>query len=325
MPTAGPRRANHAWPKCPTVGQGAELVSARGLMGRTGACAKVLAILCGMTRRKHKPSAAPAPTPRRRPVVLWLAIPVGLLLGIAILTSFGNPQADVTTATEYSYEIVNSFPHDPNAFCQGLVIKGSTLYESTGKYGESSLRRVNLTDGVVQQQIDLHHQVFAEGLAMVDDQLFQLTWKRQIGFVYDAATLQLLRTFTYDGEGWGLTYDGQHLIMSNGSDELQYREPESFGLIRRLRVKDGSRSVRRLNELEFVQGKIYANVWRSQRVAMIDPETGQVTGWIRLTGLLRQPITNENVLNGIAYDSAGDRLFVTGKHWPTLFEVRLLE
>ncbi|HAY82112.1 MAG TPA: glutamine cyclotransferase [Planctomycetaceae bacterium] len=234
-----------------------------------------------------------------------------------------TPSSSSGSPNTYSYEVVNTYPHDRHAFSQGLDFDGKTLFESTGKYGRSTVRRVNLETGKVEKQLQLDPRLFGEGLTLCNDKVIQLTWRHRLGYVYDAKTLKPLRTFRYDGEGWGLTYDGDHLIMSDGSDKLRFLDPISFAHVRTIRVKDGVRSVRDLNELEFVNGEVLANIWHSDRIAMISPETGKVTGWIDLSGLLSKPLGPESVLNGIAYEDG--RLFVTGKNWPQLFEIELVK
>jgi glutamine cyclotransferase len=222
--------------------------------------------------------------------------------------------------------VVNIYPHDRTAFTQGLVVDGGALYEGTGLNGQSSLRRVDLESGEVLQSIPLAAEHFGEGVTAWKDQLIQLTWKSRLGFVYDKATFQLLKTFNYPTEGWGLTHDGQSLIMSDGTPTLYYLDPVTLQETRRITVTDQGQPVFKLNELEFIHGEILANVWQTDRIARISPETGQVIGWIDLTGLLseadrQQPV---DVLNGIAYDAEHDRLFVTGKLWPKLFEITLV-
>ncbi len=225
----------------------------------------------------------------------------------------------------YGYEIVRVYPHDPEAFTQGLVYEGGFLYESTGLYGRSSLRKVELKTGRV---VKIHHlppEFFGEGLTLWRDRLIQLTWHERTGFVYEKETFRLLRTFTYATEGWGLTHDGRHLIRSDGTAVLSFLDPETFREVRRLEVRDRGRPVIFLNELEYVREEIYANVWQTNCLARISPRTGRILGWVDLTGLLdpedrARPV---DVLNGIAYDAERDRLFVTGKLWPKLFEIRL--
>lgn len=225
------------------------------------------------------------------------------------------------SAPVLTYEVVKTYPHDRNAFCQGLDFDGKTVFESTGHYGESTIRRVNLKTGKVEKWLRLDRRLFGEGLTLFEDKVLQLTWKRGLGYIYDAKTLKLLGTFRYEGEGWGLTHDDKHLIISDGTDRLRFLDPDSFAVVRTIKVKEGNRPVRELNELEFVKGRIFANVWHSDRIAMIDPDTGQVVGWIDLSGLLNSPVGPEAVLNGIAYEDG--RLLVTGKNWPQLFEIQL--
>ncbi len=224
----------------------------------------------------------------------------------------------------YTYEVIATYPHDENAFCQGLVFDGKKLYESTGQYGKSSLRQVDLTTGNVKKQLRLNRRIFTEGLTLLDDKLYQLTWKQQTGFIYNAKTLEPVGRFRYNGEGWGLTHDGKDFILSDGTDKLRFLNAKSFRSFKTIRVKEGKRKIQKLNELEFVKGKIYANIWYSNQIAMIDPASGEVTGWIDLAGLCKEPLSHEAVLNGIAYDAATDRLFVTGKYWPNLYEIKII-
>ena len=225
----------------------------------------------------------------------------------------------------YGYEVVREYPHDAEAFTQGLIFHDGFLFESTGQLGRSTLRKVRLETGEVVQRHALASQLFGEGLAEWGGQLLQLTWVTNIGFVYDLASFRELRRFTYAGEGWGLTQDGTRLIMSDGTPNLRFLDPSTFDEQSRLNVRDHNGSVDDLNELEFVKGSVYANVWLTERIAIIAPDTGRVTAWVDLTGLRpRQGPAGDDVLNGIAYDAAGDRLFVTGKLWPRLFEIRLI-
>ena len=222
------------------------------------------------------------------------------------------------------YEVVRSYPHDPQAFTQGLVFADGVLYEGTGLNGRSGIRKVRLETGEVLQVQPLESRYFGEGIALVGDSLVQLTWQSGVGFVYDRATFQRRRTFTYKGEGWGLASDGTRLVMSDGTSTLRVLDPKTFAVTARLQVREAGRPVPQLNELEFVKGEIYANVWQSERIARISPKTGEVLGWIDLRGLLPpHEAARVDVLNGIAYDAAGDRLFVTGKLWPRLFEIRV--
>lgn len=222
------------------------------------------------------------------------------------------------------YNIVQTYPHDAQAFTQGLIYDQGELYESTGLYGKSSLRRVELKTGKVLQIYDLDDRYFGEGLTLWQDRLIQLTWISQTGFVYDQKTFEQLASFTYPTEGWGLTDNGQELIMSDGSDTLYFLDPDTFQPTKRLKVSDRSRPIAKLNELEYVNGEILANIWLSDRIARISPQTGEVLGWIDLAGIIKpKPLPkNDAVLNGIAYDAAGDRLFVTGKLWSKLFEIK---
>ena len=224
------------------------------------------------------------------------------------------------------YRIIHTYPHDPQAYTQGLIYENGNLYESTGLYARSSLRMVDLESGRVLQKADVPSQYFAEGLAPWGSTLIQLTWQNHVVFVYDRFSFRLLRTLPYNGEGWGLTQDGKSLILSDGSSTLYFLDPLTLHELRRIVVKDRGAPVTQLNELEYVHGQIYANVWHTDRIARISPATGQVLGWIDLTGLLKPGETSdpEAVLNGIAYDAAHDRLFVTGKLWPKLFEIRIV-
>ena len=232
--------------------------------------------------------------------------------------------APVTPAPSRGFEIVNRYPHDDKAFTQGLIYRDGVLFESTGLNGQSSVRRVELATGRVMKQQDVDKRYFAEGLTELEGELFQLTWDSGTGFVYDADTFALKRRFSYHGEGWGLTHDGSRLILSDGTPTLRFFEPETFKESGRIRVTDNGKAVDDLNELEFIKGRIYANVWLTDRIAIIDPESGRVTEWLDLEGMhpTGSRFTNA-VLNGIAYDAAGDRLFVTGKLWPTLYEIRI--
>jgi glutamine cyclotransferase len=226
----------------------------------------------------------------------------------------------------YSYRIVHTYPHDPAAWTQGLVYVDGALYESTGQVGRSTLRRVDLVTGEVLQFLAVPEPHYAEGMAVVGDRILQLTWKSQLGFVYDRGSFEGLGTFAYPGEGWGLTFDGRRLIMSDGTATLRFLDPETLAQIGQVEVHDTQGPVANLNELESVRGEVWANVWQTDRIARIDPATGLVTGWIDLFGLLQVEDTAQtpDVLNGIAYDAKGDRLFVTGKLWPALFEIELV-
>lgn len=236
------------------------------------------------------------------------------------------PPLQAATAV-YGYEVVHTYPHDPDAFTQGLIFLDGFLYESTGLNGKSSVRKVKLETGDVLQRRDVDARYFAEGLTEWQGTLVQLTWQTRIGFVYDLATFAQKRTFGYGGEGWGLTHDATRMIMSDGTSTLRFLDPATLAETGRVAVTDRTQPVTRLNELEFIKDEVYANVWGTDSIVRIAPATGQVTGWINLAGLLpaadRTP--GADVLNGIAYDAAGDRLFVTGKQWPKLFEIRLVK
>ena len=225
----------------------------------------------------------------------------------------------------YGYEVVNTFPHDPDAFTQGLIFHDGAFVESTGLERHSTLRRVELQTGKVLKKIDVPSYFFAEGMTLFNGKIYQLTWKGEKGFIYDPQTFEKTGEFTYTGEGWGLTHDADSLILSDGSDKLRFIDPNTYQVKRTVSVSDGGRPIVWLNELEYVKGEVYANVWHRNVIARIDPQSGHVKGWIDLSGLLKPgDVTDEEaVLNGIAYDEAGDRLFVTGKLWPKLFEVRL--
>ena len=225
----------------------------------------------------------------------------------------------------YGYEVVNTFPHDAQAFTQGIIFQDGALLESTGLERHSTLRRVELQTGKVTQKVDVPPYFFAEGMTLFGGKVYQLTWKGEKGFVYDPQTFKKTGEFPYEGEGWGLTHDADSLILSDGSDKIRFIDPNTYQVRRTIGVNDGGRPVLELNELEYVKGEIYANVWHDNRVARIDPQTGRVLAWVDFTGLLKPgEVTDEEaVLNGIAYDEAGDRLFVTGKLWPKIFEVRL--
>jgi glutaminyl-peptide cyclotransferase len=228
------------------------------------------------------------------------------------------------TAPVSRVEVVRVYPHDREAFTQGLVFSDGVLYEGTGLNGSSGIRKVKLENGEVLQVQALENEHFGEGIALVGDSIVQLTWRSGVGFVYDRTSFQRTRTFTYPGEGWGLTYDGVRLIMSDGSSTLRFIDPKTLKETGRLRVRDGTRAVENLNELEVVKGEIFANIWQTERIARISPKTGLVNGWLDLAGLLDpRDAVGVDVMNGIAYDAKADRLFVTGKLWPKLFEIRI--
>ena len=231
------------------------------------------------------------------------------------------------TIPVYGYVVKESYPHDPQAFTQGLVFKDGVLFESTGLNGHSSIRKVQLETGKVLQKQDIDSAHFGEGIAVVGNDIIGLTWTSHIGFVFDIKTFKLKRTFNYPGEGWGLAHNGQYVFMSDGTSAIRVLHPTTLAEVRRIDVTADGAPVARLNELEWVEGEIFANVWGTDTIARIDPTSGHVTGWIDLSGLLEprwKGIRNADVLNGIAYDAKAHRLFVTGKLWPRLFEIELV-
>jgi glutaminyl-peptide cyclotransferase len=236
-----------------------------------------------------------------------------------------NAPAPNAPAPKYGYQILNIFPHDSNAFTQGLILVDGKLLESTGQEGSSSLRSVELQSGKILKKVDVPPPYFAEGIAVLNGKVYQLTWQHNVGFIYDLQTLERAGQFDYQGDGWGLTTDGQSLIMSDGSNKLKFLDPASFRVTKTISVVDGTTPVNQLNELEFIKGEIYANIWHADRVAVIDPQTGRVKAWIDLTGLMPEGELQdeEAVLNGIAYDQANDKFYVTGKLWPRLFEIKI--
>lgn len=241
-------------------------------------------------------------------------------------TPTATPTPTPAPPITYTYRIVNTYPHDPEAFTQGLVYYDGLLYEGTGRWGESSLREVALETGSVIRSHALEQQYFGEGIALLNDKIYQLTWQEQTGFVYDRAGFNTLQTFNYPTEGWGITHDGQRLIVSDGTSTIYFWDPNTLQEIGRITVRDDQGPINRLNELEFINGEIWANIWMTNLIARISPETGAVLGYVDLTGLLdtstlTQPV---DVLNGIAYDPQTGRIFVTGKLWPTLFEIEVI-
>jgi glutamine cyclotransferase len=266
-----------------------------------------------------------------------LVLVVGVLLaGSALaayyLTTTGGPTPSVSSSSPakapvYSYQVVETYPHDTGAFTEGLTYYNGSLYESTGLNGDSSLRRVDIGTGRVLQAYDLPREYFGEGMTIFNGTIIQLTYQTHIGFVYDLKTFAILRNFTYPDEGWGLTNNGTELIMSDGSANLYFLNPQTFQRTGQVTVRDGTTPIDNLNELEYINGSVFANVWLSNMIAVINPSTGQVTAWINLTGIENLSGCNcdtvNDVLNGIAYDPAGHQLYVTGKDWPSLFEIRV--
>jgi len=258
------------------------------------------------------PASTPTPAPTAQP---------------AAPTPIDAPPTPAAQPSIYGYQVLNVFPHDPSAFTQGLVYQDGIFYEGTGLRGQSTLRQVDPATGQVLQGVRLPDQYFGEGIALLGDRLYQLTWQENTGFIYDKTSFELLGTWNYAGEGWGLTSDGQRLIMSDGSNELRFLDPAAMEELGRVAVVDGDGlPVTRLNELEWVEGEVWANVWQTDRIARIDPASGRLLGWIDLAGLLPEEdraAQRVDVLNGIAYDAATGRLFVTGKWWPKLFEIQV--
>ncbi len=253
--------------------------------------------------------------------VLALSFPFTVSKSFSLERNFVNQRVPT-----HGYKVVRVYPHDRNAFTQGLTYVDGFLYESTGVKGRSTLRKVELETGRVLQQTALSREHFGEGLTSWGPDLVQLTWTSNLGFVYDRVNFQVKRTFNYCGEGWGITHDGKRLIVSDGTATLRFLDADTFRETGRLTVREGAAPVAQLNEIETVRGELFANVWRTDRIVRIALQTGQVTGWIDLSGLLGEAerATRVDVLNGIAYDARNDRLFVTGKLWPKLFEIKLV-
>jgi glutamine cyclotransferase len=253
---------------------------------------------------------------------------IGFLLAALAQLLLGQPSHRIhaTRPPEYTFRIVRTFPHDPTAFTQGLAYRDGFLYEGTGLKGRSSLRKVRLETGEVVQRVELAPEFFGEGITLLNNEVVQLTWQSQTGFIYNVSDFRLLRRFSYSGEGWGLTTNGHEIFMSDGTPEIRVLDGGTLAEKRRFAVHDRGNPVDQLNELEFVNGEIFANVWQTDRIARISPQSGEVVGWIDLKGLLSPIYRLESgaVLNGIAYDANRKRLFVTGKLWPSIFEIRLL-
>jgi glutamine cyclotransferase len=255
----------------------------------------------------------------------WTIILITLVItaSLIMLGLLSNTPVD-SEPLHYTYNIINVYPHDESAFTQGLVFENSFLYEGTGRYGQSTLRRVELETGNITKLHSLPDHFFGEGITIFEDKIIQLTWKAGKGFVYERNSFELLQEFNYSTEGWGITHNGSALIMSDGTATLYFLDPETFQTISQVEVYD-EEPVSLLNELEYINGRIYANIWTEDKIAIINPQTGQVTAWIDLTGITDSENQNtNNVLNGIAYDQNEDRLFVTGKMWSKLFEIELV-
>lgn len=267
---------------------------------------------------------------RRIPLMTILSVGTVLLCCSASRAERHNPasspQTPASTIKVYSYKVVNVYPHDRDAFTQGLAYAKGILYEGTGQRGKSSLRKIDLETGKVLQSRRLPDRIFGEGIAVFEDKIIQLSWNSGIGFIYDRESFKLRYRFSYSNEGWGITHDGERLIISDGSSIIRFWDPDSLAEVGRIEVHDDNGPVTNLNELEYVKNEIYSNVWKSDRILTIDPDTGQVTGWVDLAGLFlaEGPMKPVDVLNGIAYDAEKDRLFITGKLWPNLFEIKLI-
>jgi len=244
---------------------------------------------------------------------------------IFIFPAQGCLDIDNPDVFHHQYQIINSYPHDNTAFTQGLVWKDGYFYESTGLYGNSSLRKVEVSTGAVLQKYELPDNYFAEGITIIDNRIYQLTWKEKTGFIYDINTFKLTDIFYYPFEGWGAAYDGTHLIISDGTSVLHFLDPYTLKEIKQVEVFEGKQKIRFINELEYIQGYLYANIWQEEKIAIIEPAKGQVQGWIDLSNILDQSdyTANIDVLNGIAYDNENDYLYVTGKLWPKMFKIVL--
>ncbi len=243
-----------------------------------------------------------------------------------LLAMFLAAAAILAAAPVFTYRIVRDYPHDPNAFTQGLEYRDGFLYEGTGLNGRSSLRKERLETGQVLEQTNLSPEYFGEGITVLGAEIFQLTWQAHTGFVYGRTSFHVERRFSYPGEGWGLTNDGRQIYMSDGTAAIRVLDPHTLAEKRRIQVRDGGAPVNELNELEWVEGEILANVWQTDRIARISPATGQVAGWIDCSGMLPSVFrsTTDAVLNGIAYDARTKRLFVTGKLWPRLYQIQIV-
>jgi glutaminyl-peptide cyclotransferase len=250
-----------------------------------------------------------------------------LLIAAALAACSCTPATEAGAIPEYTYQIVHTYPHDTSAFTEGLFYLNGFLYEGTGEPGRSSIRKVKLETGEVLQKRDLSEDYFGEGIINWKDNLYELTWQTQVGFIYDLNTFAPKGQFTYPGEGWSFTKDDHRIIMDDGTPQIRFWDPQTLQETGRITVTAYDQTVDKLNELEWVKGELYANIWETDRIARIDPKTGKVVGWIDCAGLLspaeRTP-GSDSVLNGIAYDAQGDRLFVTGKDWPKLFEIKLV-
>jgi glutamine cyclotransferase len=280
------------------------------------------------TDQDNRAAAAPSPEPlragaqRRSRVLRWVgaAVVAAVAVGVAAWAQLAHRGPQL-----YGFKVVAAYPHDPNAFTQGLTIVGGRLYEGTGQYGASSIRRVDLKTGRVEKIHVIGTEYFGEGIAIVGGKLYELTWKNGLAFVYDLDTFNVAQTLRYPTEGWGLTHDREHLILSDGSATLRFLDPATLKTVREITVRDGDQPVPKLNELEYVEGEIWSNVWYDDRIVRISPADGRVLGWIDLSGIYPHSARrSDDVLNGIAYDADAKRLFVTGKNWPQLYEIQVI-
>jgi len=282
----------------------------------------------GQGNKASRPRAGSGSLSRsRRAQWLGLSVVAVVALGISVWAVIGQDAPNASSTPKFGYEVTQEYPHDPKAYTQGLVFADGELYEGTGLYRQSSIRRVDLETGKPLQVQQLNPRLFGEGITYFDGKLYQLTWKNNVGLIIDPKTFELLGNFRYTGEGWGLTHDGEHLILSDGTANLRFLNPKTFRVAKRLQVRDQGKLVRDLNELEYIDGVIYANVWQSDLIARISPEDGRVLSWIDLSGLLDPRLRRDDqaVLNGIAWDADEQRLLVTGKLWPKLFEIKVKE
>ena len=264
---------------------------------------------------------------RKRYLILVFVASLILVIGVLAINFLSNlpNSGQPNLPRTYTYRVISAYPHDRNAFTEGLVFEDGVLFEGTGLNGQSTLRRVGLENGTVLQLYDLPSQFFGEGITIFEDRIIQLTWQSQKGFVYDESSFELLREFSYPTEGWGVTHDGNRLIMSDGSQTLHFLDPETFEETGTVNVTDNGTPVVRLNELEYVNGEVYANVWLTEKIAIINPQTGAVRAWLDMSGIRNyDDLYAGEVLNGIAFDATGNRLFVTGKFWSLLFEMELV-
>ena len=264
----------------------------------------------------------PPAVPRRARAIVWLAL--GLVVagaaGVAAWAQLAHRSPQL-----YGFKVVAAYPHDPGAYTQGLVIEHGRLYEGTGQYGASSVRRVDLASGRVEKIHSIDREYFGEGITILGNKLYEITWKSGLAFVYDLDTFNVVQTFQYPTEGWGLTHDGEHLIMSDGTATLRFLDPMTFKSQREITVHDGDEPIAKLNELEFVEGEIWSNVWYDDRIARISPADGRVVGWIDLADIYPHSARRgDDVLNGIAYDAASRKIYVTGKNWPQLYQIDVI-